>query len=109
MGRRAPSRQCPAQGGGRGCEPRGSRRARTLPRPSRPRRPYRVHGEVEVKVEGGEATLTGTAWSREEKWRLEQLADPVLGVEDVPDGPAHRAAAGRRRGGARRAAPHAAR
>jgi hypothetical protein len=39
--------------------------------------------EVEVKVENGEVTLTGTVGMREHKWRLESIADDVWGVEDV--------------------------
>jgi hypothetical protein len=39
--------------------------------------------EVEVKVEGGEVTLSGTVRMREDKWRLESLADDVWGVDDV--------------------------
>ncbi len=41
--------------------------------------------EVEVKVEGREVTLEGTVPSRLDKWRLEDLADDVFGVEDVHD------------------------
>jgi BON domain-containing protein len=39
--------------------------------------------DVEVKVENGEVTLTGTVRDRVEKWRLEGLADDVFGVEEV--------------------------
>ena len=39
--------------------------------------------EVEVKVENGEVTLTGTVERREDKWRLESLCDSVFGVDDV--------------------------
>jgi hypothetical protein len=39
--------------------------------------------EVEVAVEAGEVTLSGTAASREDKRALEDLADDVYGVEDV--------------------------
>jgi hypothetical protein len=39
--------------------------------------------EVEVKVENGEVTLTGTVTAREHKWRLESIADDVWGVDDV--------------------------
>jgi hypothetical protein len=39
--------------------------------------------EVEVKVENGEVTLTGTVERREDKWRLESLCDSVYGVDDV--------------------------
>jgi hypothetical protein len=39
--------------------------------------------DVEVSVENAEVTLTGTVRVRHEKWRLEDLADDVFGVEDV--------------------------
>jgi hypothetical protein len=39
--------------------------------------------EVEVAVQGGEVTLTGTALSREDKRALEDVVDDVFGVEDV--------------------------
>jgi hypothetical protein len=39
--------------------------------------------EVEVAVEAGEVTLSGTVASREDKRALEDLADDVYGVEDV--------------------------
>lgn len=39
--------------------------------------------EVEVKVENGEVTLSGTVMMREHKWHLESVADDVWGVEDV--------------------------
>jgi hypothetical protein len=39
--------------------------------------------DVEVAVEAGEVTLSGTAGSREDKRALEDLADDVYGVEDV--------------------------
>jgi hypothetical protein len=39
--------------------------------------------EVEVKVEGGEVTLTGTVDSRHDKRRLEDMVDDVFGVDDV--------------------------
>jgi hypothetical protein len=39
--------------------------------------------EVEVAVEAGEVTLTGTVESREDKRTLEDVADDVYGVEDV--------------------------
>ncbi len=39
--------------------------------------------EVEVAVEAGEVTLTGTVARREEKRALEDVADDVFGVEDV--------------------------
>jgi hypothetical protein len=40
-------------------------------------------GEVEVKVENREVTLTGTVGDRDEKWWLEQVVDDVFGVEEV--------------------------
>lgn len=39
--------------------------------------------EVEVSVKEREVTLAGTVRSRPDKWRLEELADDVFGVEDV--------------------------
>lgn len=39
--------------------------------------------EVEVSVENAEVTLTGTVRERHEKWRLEEIADDIFGVEDV--------------------------
>jgi hypothetical protein len=39
--------------------------------------------DVEVKVEKREVTLTGTVRTRAEKWRLEEVAEDVFGVEDV--------------------------
>ena len=39
--------------------------------------------EVEVAVQVGEVTLTGTALSREDKRALEDVVDDVFGVEDV--------------------------
>ncbi len=39
--------------------------------------------EVEVAVETGEVTLTGTVGSRDDKRTLEDVADDVFGVEDV--------------------------
>jgi hypothetical protein len=39
--------------------------------------------EVEVKVERAEVTLAGTVHSRADKWRLEDVADDVYGVDDV--------------------------
>ena len=39
--------------------------------------------EVEVAVEAGEVTLTGTVESRDDKRALEDIADDVFGVEDV--------------------------
>jgi hypothetical protein len=41
--------------------------------------------DVEVKVENGEVTLTGTVNQREDKWQLESICDSVFGVEDVHD------------------------
>lgn len=39
--------------------------------------------EVEVAVEAGEVTLTGTVESRDDKRTLEDVTDDVFGVEDV--------------------------
>jgi hypothetical protein len=39
--------------------------------------------DVEVKVEKGEVTLTGTVGSRVEKWTLEEAADDAYGVVEV--------------------------
>jgi hypothetical protein len=39
--------------------------------------------DVEVTVERREVVLTGTVRSRGDKWRLEELADDVFGVDDV--------------------------
>jgi hypothetical protein len=39
--------------------------------------------DVEVEVENGEVTLSGYAESREDKRRLEDLADDVFGVDEV--------------------------
>jgi hypothetical protein len=39
--------------------------------------------EVEVKVENGEVTLSGTVDRREHKWHLESLCESVFGVDDV--------------------------
>lgn len=39
--------------------------------------------EVEVSVENAEVTLTGTVRERHEKWRLEEIAEDIFGVEDV--------------------------
>jgi hypothetical protein len=39
--------------------------------------------EVEVKVEGGVVTLTGFVESREDKRRIEDVADDVFGVDEV--------------------------
>jgi hypothetical protein len=38
---------------------------------------------VEVRVEGGEVTLTGTVVRREDKRQLEDIAEDVFGVEEV--------------------------
>ena len=38
---------------------------------------------MEVAVEAGEVTLTGTVESRDDKRALEDVADDVFGVEDV--------------------------
>ncbi len=39
--------------------------------------------DVEVRVENGVVVLTGTVASRDDKRRLEQMADRIHGVEDV--------------------------
>ncbi len=39
--------------------------------------------DVEVKVEGGEVTLSGTVERRDIKYRIEELADEIGGVKDV--------------------------
>lgn len=39
--------------------------------------------EVEVKVEHGEVTLTGTVRDRMDKWHLEDVTDDVFGVDEV--------------------------
>lgn len=39
--------------------------------------------EIEVRVENGEVTLTGSVRSRHEKFRAEEIADDVSGVHDV--------------------------
>jgi hypothetical protein len=39
--------------------------------------------EVEVTVSNGEVTLTGTIGDREQKFRVEHLADSVSGVNEV--------------------------
>jgi osmotically-inducible protein OsmY len=39
--------------------------------------------EVEVRVENGEVTLSGTVASRQEKRYLEDLCEDVFGVNDV--------------------------
>ncbi len=55
--------------------------------------------EVEVAVQAGEVTLTGTVLSRDDKRALEDLADDVFGVEDVHNRlTLTRMSAGRRRG-----------
>jgi hypothetical protein len=39
--------------------------------------------DVEITVSQGEVTLTGTVRSRADKWGIEDMADAVLGVQDV--------------------------
>lgn len=39
--------------------------------------------EVELHVEGGEVTLTGTVDSRDAKWLTEDLVNSVTGVREV--------------------------
>jgi osmotically-inducible protein OsmY len=39
--------------------------------------------DIEVRVENGEVTLTGTVRSRHEKFRAEEIADDVSGVNEV--------------------------
>jgi len=39
--------------------------------------------EIEVRVENGDVTLTGSVRSRHEKFRAEEIADDVSGVNDV--------------------------
>jgi osmotically-inducible protein OsmY len=39
--------------------------------------------EIELHVEGGEATLTGTVDSRDAKWLTEDLVNSVTGVREV--------------------------
>jgi osmotically-inducible protein OsmY len=39
--------------------------------------------EIEVRVENGDVTLTGSVRSRHEKFRAEEIADEVSGVNDV--------------------------
>jgi hypothetical protein len=41
--------------------------------------------EVEVKVEGGEVTLTGSVDRRDDKWHLETICESVFGVDEVHD------------------------
>jgi hypothetical protein len=99
--------------GGLGAEPRTTRSTRVTPVPPRPeaRGPYvglgprgyhrsdeRIHEEVcerltehgdidatdvEVGVEGGEVTLSGTVATRSQKRLAEDVADGVAGVVDV--------------------------
>jgi hypothetical protein len=39
--------------------------------------------DVEVSVSRGEVTLTGTVRSRPDKWGIEDVAEAILGVQDV--------------------------
>jgi hypothetical protein len=39
--------------------------------------------DVEISVSRGEVTLTGTVPSRADKWGIEDVADTILGVQDV--------------------------
>lgn len=39
--------------------------------------------DVEITVSRGEVTLTGTVRSRADKWGIEDVADTILGVQDV--------------------------
>ena len=39
--------------------------------------------EIEIEVDSGEVTLKGTVDSRQDKFRAEQLADSIMGVQDV--------------------------
>ena len=39
--------------------------------------------EIELHVEGGEVTLTGTVDSRDAKWLTEDLVNSVTGVREV--------------------------
>jgi hyperosmotically inducible protein len=39
--------------------------------------------DIEVSVEGGDVTLTGTAESRDARWLAEDLAEAVSGVRTV--------------------------
>lgn len=45
--------------------------------------PWIDPSDVDVVVEGGRVTLTGTVSDRETKYRIEELVDRVSGVEDV--------------------------
>jgi osmotically-inducible protein OsmY len=39
--------------------------------------------DVEITVSRGEVTLTGTVSSRADKWGIEDVAESILGVQDV--------------------------
>ena len=39
--------------------------------------------DVEITVSQGEVTLTGMVRSRADKWGIEDVADSILGVQDV--------------------------
>jgi len=39
--------------------------------------------DVEIQVQGGEVTLSGTVSDRRQKYHIEELADSILGVKDV--------------------------
>lgn len=45
--------------------------------------PFIDASDIEVKVENGEAILTGTVESREAKRRIEDIAESITGVKDV--------------------------
>jgi osmotically-inducible protein OsmY len=45
--------------------------------------PYVDAFDIEVRVQGGEVTLSGNVRSRAEKWDAEDVAASVAGVKDV--------------------------